>query len=416
MKIKLIPVVAIIAGLLFSIVFLSCSSVFTGSISGELHDEELFDNLESDSGISEALVYLYIDADNWAADYTAWETELRLPDQPGEEVVDAGYFLSTVTDSDGAFSFNGIIWDSIFPAYGKTADRRDIFFIFYHPDYGLTKSDTSIYIVSDVNNTLAPIRISRAVNTADIKGNIASWVGGAGSIYDTEALSNVEVNIYVPESWEYSGSAVINAVYGDSPDYTFTTDEYGDYSGQVSYPYMPNKAENIGTTSLLLEFVLDGYTSDSDWDSDISEDADLDGDGVATEPVYRTVITADELNVLNDIQLKQTDFTQSLSGRVYDVSSGAYVSGKTVKISLTNPETGKIREYSGVTSTKSINDTTSETGHFSIDDISWEDSSYTGNASDVALSLSVDGEVVSDGSDAYTLSSNDEAYHEINVD
>ena len=186
--------------------------------------------------------------------------------------------------------------------------------------------------------------------------------------------------------------------------------------GQVSYPYMPNKAENMGTTSLLLEFVLDGYTSDSDWDS-TSVRMRIWMETVSRRSrFYRTVITADELNVLNDIQLKQTDFTQSLSGRVYDVSSGAYVSGKTVKISLTNPETGKIREYSGVTSTKSINDTISETGHFSIDDISWEDSSYTGNASDVALSLSVDGEVVSDGSDAYTLSSNDEAYHEINVD
>ena len=146
----------------------SCSVVFTSSLSGETHDRERYEEATTNSGISDLYVYLYLEKEDRDADLTTWAGGIGpLPDNP-PDLPEPRYFQKTVTDQNGGFSFNGLIWNTLFPQYGKTADRRQVHLLFYHRTYGLAANETPVYIVSDVTNIPGPFLLNRIMNTAKI--------------------------------------------------------------------------------------------------------------------------------------------------------------------------------------------------------------------------------------------------------
>ena len=154
------PKISILILILFALTLeTACSVVYNASISGSVLDKKKYNqDPEGNNGIQEVFVYLYFDPNKRAEDLTTWSNgNGLLPDHPSDQ--EPKYFAGTHTDNNGDFAFNGLIWDALFPKYGKSGDRREVYFLFYHPDYGLVSNSSPTYIVSDVNNKLPPFLI-----------------------------------------------------------------------------------------------------------------------------------------------------------------------------------------------------------------------------------------------------------------
>jgi len=297
--------------ILTAAVLSSCSVVFTSSITGSIVDKEQYENGTTGNGIADAEVYLYTDEAACTADLDAWSADSTiLPDNPsgGEPV----YFLKTITDEQGAYTFNGLIWNELFPEYGKSGDRKEIFMLFYHERYGLQQTAYAVYVVSDVTNRIPLFKLPRILNTARI----------AGTVMDAktdQVLPNANVQIWVPESWTYLADGSIDTTesklsWKTEPSYTALTDVNGEWNQEISYKMLPSSTENSKTTIIRLTFVANGYIAenasdsritDGGWDRDANGSVDPDEDegylqsGEITDDTYAdlgTVSLADEYN------------------------------------------------------------------------------------------------------------------------
>ncbi|NCB03555.1 MAG: hypothetical protein EOM67_15595, partial [Spirochaetia bacterium] len=119
----------------------SCSVVFRGGVGGIITDKT------SSSGIEDVRVWAYLDESARDTDYTNHGSN------PLEIENSSMVKGSARTDTNGEFTISAIIWDSSNPLFGKTADYKKVFFLFYHELYGLKKNQSSIRIYSDATNS-----------------------------------------------------------------------------------------------------------------------------------------------------------------------------------------------------------------------------------------------------------------------
>jgi len=329
----LIPLIVLAVG---------CSVVFTGSITGELHDREAYQADETGSGISDAAVYLYTEEEPWSEDLAAWDGGSGpLPDYPTDSEgnpIDPRYFLKTVTDEDGGFTFNGFIWEDLFPQYGKSGDRKEIFLLYYREDYALTGNDTPVYIVSDVTNRLPPTLLQRIVNTAVITGTVADASSGQG-------IQNVNVSVYVPESWGYNESTgeMEDIVWSEDPDYTLVTDAEGEYNREIEFPPEPSLVDNRGTVKIRIVFdrnnyqtsnAVDGDITDGGWDRNGDETIDSDED----EPYYQSDWIHDgRSETMATIDMRRTEYSTTVEGRIFDNAGANGLNGIEVRLYIDRP-------------------------------------------------------------------------------
>lgn len=266
---------------LLIIIFSSCSVVFTSSLTGSVLDAETYeDDPDGVNGISQVFVYCYTDSSDRDADFDAWaDGSGALPDDGSNEEIK--FFSSTVSDNEGEWEFNGIIWEEIFPEYGKSGDRFELFMLFYHPDYGLQKNPSSLFIVSDVTNRLAPVMIEDLYNNRRVTGSVIDNDSG-------EDLQGISVSIYVPDSWAYDTDGnIINLDFPSTPTYSTTTDDKGDWEQYVKFLMMPGRADNQGNVQVLITFSSDDYKADPSYDSNLVNDEDIDKDGdIDDDDVY----------------------------------------------------------------------------------------------------------------------------------
>lgn len=340
-KIILVPLVLLAAG---------CSVVFTGSITGELHDKTAYDADEAGSGIADASIYLYTEEEPWTEDLAAWTGGTGpLPDYPEDTdgtVLNPRYFLKTVSDTDGSYTFNGFIWEDLFPQYGKSGDRKEIFLLYYQEDYGLQANDTPVYIVSDVTNRLPPTRLERIYNRATIQGDVIDSDTG-------EALDNVNVRVYVPVDWTYDDTTgdITVSEWSSDPDYLLNTDETGRYEREISFPMKPDTETNEGTCFVRLTFTRNGYIAENAADGDLTDGGwDADGDGTVEEEeddaYYQSpVIEADTSVEMAEIAMAPEFNTATVTGTVEDAASGEGVGNVNVDIYV--PESWDYNESTG---------------------------------------------------------------------
>lgn len=127
-----------------------CSAVFDAGLSGTIIDAD------SGSGIAGVMVYAYTDeglrdsdyADGKGASIGADGVKLFFtPSTAGN------YIPSTATGDNGSFTINKLIWKTLSPAFGKTADYLDVYLLYFHSDYGLVREESRVTIVSDSNNS-----------------------------------------------------------------------------------------------------------------------------------------------------------------------------------------------------------------------------------------------------------------------
>ncbi|MBN2049208.1 MAG: hypothetical protein JW760_02085 [Spirochaetales bacterium] len=365
-----------------------CSVVFTGSITGELHDADAYDAGDAASGIADAAVYLYTEEEPWAEDLAAWAGGTGpLPDYPadtGGNPLDPRYFLKTVTDTDGAFTFNGFIWEELFPVYGKSGDRKEVFMLYHQRDYGLTGNDTPIYIVSNVTNRLPPVSLEKIVNTAVIDGIVEDKSSGEG-------IANVNVDVFVPESWDYNDSTgeMENITWSSDPSYNLVTNTEGEYSSVIEFPREPDLVTNEGTVKVRIVFNRNGYETSNTVDGNITDGGwDRNGDSTVDynedDPYLQTDwITNGRSETITTVDMVRTEYSTSAEGRVFDNMGTTALNGIEVLLYIdrasqpTTPEEIAAWDDRVYTQTIVLTEGEIQNGNYTFTGIEWDKSANT---------------------------------------
>ncbi len=350
--------VALCAAAFLAAALSSCSSVFSSSIQGRLIDAEAYDESQSRVvGISDARVFLYVEEADRDADYAAYRFGDK--DTVPDKLHSTRYFASTSSGTDGSFSFSGVIWHTLFPKYGKTADRRELFLLAYHPDYGLNRNPNPIYVLSDVTSRIADMRLYDLYHSGRMSGKVLNWKDGKG-------LGNVQVRMYAATSWDYdAGGNFIAVRYPDTPSATATTGTDGLWSGTLRFPVMPNRQADRKKAPVRLVFYREQYRANdpgslTDLDTlnsvgasgGILIDWDIDNDGRlpdSADPDYEeayiqaTVVDTSE-QAVTELSftpiLQRWRFNASVSGRVFLAGPAPkeYLNGVEVALELNGQE------------------------------------------------------------------------------
>lgn len=364
-----------IAALLAAALAASCSAVFRSSIQGTLIDlEDWADG--TTTGIGDAKVFLYTDEAARDEEYAAYVEgdESTLPD--GSARTERLYFQSTVSDADGGYEFTGFIWEDLFPAYGKTADRKEVFLVIYHPDYGLWKNPTPLYVVSDVTNQLDLIKLEDLWNAGSLAGTVLDWKDG-------EPMSGATVSFWVADSWTYDAAGgFADVVYDDTASATATTDDDGYWSAEIRFPMRPDRATHAAHNNapVRVTYSATGYRANDPADgtglsnAGLVVSADLDGDGKTAaagdyaDAYVQATLVNDELATMADATLQRWSFSSTVRGRVIDTDPNPDVYLDGVKVTLTGPDGTVYTAYSETQTTGDIE----QKGVFNLGTIEWE--------------------------------------------
>lgn len=244
----------------FLFLFFSCSSVFRASLTGRFIDDE------TEDGIDDGYVFLYSEESKFNEDWADYQVNHDY------KTFFNNSFSSTTTttqnNESGVFTFNAIVWSTLNPLFGKDADVRDIYLVFYHEDYDASYSTQKV--VSDATTRLTPIKVNRIKNSATIHGIISDVSSNTG-------IANVTVRIYVPNNWTFDSNddpVVVNTNFNNTPSYTTTTDENGEYNIKISFPKIPDLSSDHGKTRVRITISLTDYATSHDVDSNLTENTD----------------------------------------------------------------------------------------------------------------------------------------------
>ncbi|TFG59369.1 MAG: hypothetical protein E4H36_13935, partial [Spirochaetales bacterium] len=204
------PAALLIAAILA--LFSSCSVIFTSSLTGMIVDNDDYENAAVDPGINDVSVYLYMDEAKWQKDFDAYTAAAALPEASEKQ----NYYLKTLSNINpasgynGVFSFDNVTWNAFFPKYGSKEDDQEIFFLYYHENYGMTQERMTI--MSNSNVTVGPVLLTR---TSDRIIRYGGQLTGM-TLDGLTATSGVEVKLYVDRD--------AAPVETDTPDYaTYST-------------------------------------------------------------------------------------------------------------------------------------------------------------------------------------------------
>jgi hypothetical protein len=319
MRLSLIKLLLITGVLLITLT--SCSSVFTAYLSGTLLDEESTENIP----LTGVTVYLYGNKQLRNADYSQWEKSGDLPEESGNA------FMVNTTDGNGEYLFSGFTWHELFPQWGKTADYQDVFFLYYHRDYGLTMNTFPMRVVSDVSNTLPTVKILKLTRTVTVMGTV---VDDSGQDF-SDGLPGVE--IYVPLEWSYTSAGDIDYTsieWAKAEGYSTTVQADGEYSVDISFPRISSEDTrgSSGNETAPLRMIINSslYLLEEEknpGNTDVHDDwFDIDGDSYRDDNETRGYFTFEvpgtyddgTYTVSDDLVLSGEENSAELRGTVRD--------------------------------------------------------------------------------------------------
>ena len=191
-----------IAILISLIVLSSCSVVFRAGVGGLIKDEA------TSLGIEGMQVYVYTEKSARDTDYGIFSADSSKVGQS------SSYRGRTTTANDGSFYFSRIIWETKSPTYGKTADYREVFFLYYHESYGVLKSNDAIHymIASDSNNESV---VNESFSKIDTIVNIALSVENfvTRNLVNTQIKATVEGPSKTFEQTFNAGTTTLSVSY-----------------------------------------------------------------------------------------------------------------------------------------------------------------------------------------------------------
>ena len=362
-----------------------CSSVFTGTISGTVYDAESYGEDDPET-LGNIEVYLYQEEADRDGDYDVL-TGAAEGDEPTR------FYDTTASAGDGTFTLN-FVWNTLFPDYGDTGDREEVYLIFYDPsgEYGASKK-SAVLISEFTTNVVGLLNAARA--RATVSGTVEDALSGGG-------LGDVTVSGYLPASWEYDAGGLTSVEWGGERVFRVSTGDGGGYETSFTFPKsLDPGAAGDERIQLRLTFSRTSYQVATDGDSDLSAGADdADGDG-SDDVYYQTPLIFEKTTTAMDtIGIKPTEFTVTVSGKVwFDDGDGVLqtgdpgdtpINGETVVLTVTDPASGDTAEYR-TTSERSGVGTDAEDGTFSIDGVTWKETGYSGTQSTASATIAIEG-------------------------
>jgi hypothetical protein len=193
-----------------------------------------------------------------------------------------------------------------------------------------------------------------------------------GSVVNASDLQGVgAVNIDL-----FTATSLDPAVYPEEPDYQVVTLADGTYTTLVSWPKELGEFISVKLTVERNNFNTDEY----------------DGDGTPPNDYIETdLIEKDSTYTVEDIKIKQTEFSETLEGRIHDGTGPppTYKNGVTLWIfynpivadgEIGAPDTfpdGTPPNNSTFSAARPITDSDFEDGWFTFANIQWQDEDYT---------------------------------------
>jgi len=203
---KRISFVLLISVLLFS--FTGCYSVFSGGTGGLVVDAESVSNPKE--GIANVDVYAYVSSGDRDKDFSKW-TE-------GTTFTPSGYYGHTTTGSDGSFTISKLVWKSTNPDFGRDADYTDVYLLFFHEKYGLTKGQTVVISDSSTDTVYAELTAVRKTTTINLNFvDVASGNNTGNAVYVKVSVPQTTAanTTAVPKVYDsvITGTGAINVTY-----------------------------------------------------------------------------------------------------------------------------------------------------------------------------------------------------------
>lgn len=307
----------VLTGMLLS----GCSAVFTTVIRGAVFDREPYEEEPRSGPVEHVRVYLYDDKSLRDEDYDLWYASGALSGPLPEQVGIPDYISLEYSDADGEYTFSGFTWKESHPSFGSTADRQEVYLLYYHRDYGLQKNSEPLVIsvTSDTENSLPDMLLDRMLNDGYISGSIEDQ--------NERPIADVTVMLFIAKEWEYEGEQIVeeSISWPREPDLQRVSDAEGEYSFSFSFPKNPSGSDDRGTVPVRITFDHTQYQARTRADSKIVEDGwDPDEDG-QEDPYYPLVIEDGHPYSAREVTLASRRGSSELSFEVTDrATHGGY--------------------------------------------------------------------------------------------
>lgn len=349
-----------ILGSLLLFTFTSCYSVFSGGTGGQIVDAE--STSVPKAGIANVEVYAYTDSGNRDSDYNRWREGTVF-------TAAADYYGHTTSGADGSFTINKLVWKENKPDFGKDADFTDIYLLFYHENYGLTKGQT--VIISDSTSDTVYVELVAVRKTTRLNLNFIDVAT------DSNTNNSVYAKISVPQVTVENPTAAPKVYDG-------TFNGAGELS--VSYPRWSSKENKSAGIENSPEITI-VYSQSADkktWKACKNEENNYAFLADTEQEIKKTI--------------SNSSYTISLYGKATKLSmpsiSGQYINSKdtlddgvliSMKDKKTNADIGQVTTYAQAVGTSG----TEKHGVFSGlgSDYFWEDNSYTGKYSEIEVEI-----------------------------
>lgn len=365
-------------GILVGIISLTgCYSVFSGATGGVIVDAESTSTPKS--GIANVDVYAYTSESERNDDFNSWIQGTTF--EPKAE-----YYGHTTTDASGSFVISKLVWKADFgkSTFGKDADTREVYLLFYHENYGLNKGDT--LIVSDSTSDTVYAELTAVKKSTDITMSFIDVTTG------NPTGTTMFVSVTVPQTTAANTTAT---------PVTYEQMVTGNGVIRVTYPRWQSDEDKSAGKETSPSVIIKYYQSAENVDWAGCYNADNEDKNYAFREDAMTGISKTIKNLSYELTFygKSTKiYMPSLGGQyISDKTSGTQLADDGVIISLAKKDSdgnytvdcGQVTTFSQQVGSNGVE----KHGVFSGlgDGYSWYDTTYTGKFAETDIQICANG-------------------------
>lgn len=363
--------------IVFILLLSSCYSVFSGATGGLIVDAESTSSPKA--GIANVDVYAYTSESERDADFNSWVSGTCF--EPKAE-----YYGHTTTDASGNFVISKLVWKAEFgkSTFGKDADTREVYLLYYHENYGLNKGDT--LIVSDSTSDTVYEELTAVRKSTDISLNFIDVTS------ENPTGTTMYVSVTVPQTTATNTTAAA---------ITYEQMITGTGIVRVTYPRWQSDEAKAAGTETKPTVIIKYYQSAEkiDWAGCYNADNEDKNYAFRTDAVTGISKTVENLSYELNFYGKPTTISMPAFGGQYisDATTGTQLADDGVIISLARKDAdGNYTIDCGqvTTGAQQVGSTgTEKHGMFTGlgAGYTWTDTTYTGKFAETDIQISANG-------------------------